>query len=121
MGLSIGAETIHDRRSHVALQHPAYLWEDIKPVEQIAAEATRSNGSLQITVSGRNYANIRLDRANSTDTLKFVFLQDAQQRNLSFGRKFPYLVEENRASTSQFKAAQTPLRCAREGTFLVAE
>jgi hypothetical protein len=62
-----------------------------------------------------------LDGPSSADTLKFVFLQNTQQSNLCLGRKLSDFVEEDRASFSQFKAAQTPLTGPRKGAPLMTK
>jgi hypothetical protein len=60
-----------------------------------------------------------MDGSISADTLKFVFLQNTQESDLSLGRKLADLIEEDRASFSQFRAAQTLLSCARKGALLM--
>src|SRR5713101_3542485 len=56
---------------------------DVEPVKQVAPEHARSDGSLQIAVSGSNHSNIGLDGSGSTDTFEFVFLQNTQERDRS--------------------------------------
>ena len=64
--------------------------------------------------------SVRMD-PSSADTLKFVFLQNTQESDLGLGRKLSDLIEEDRASFGQFKAAQTLLSCPCEGALLMAE
>src|SRR5690349_18579674 len=47
---------------------------NIKPVKQVGPELARSNGRLQVTISGSNQPNIGADRLSSANTLKFMFL-----------------------------------------------
>ncbi len=72
-------------------------------------------------VSGRNNPNISSDGASSADPLEFVFLQNAQQSDLGFGRKLSNFVKKDYAPFGQFKASQAPLSCPSEGAFLMAE
>src|SRR4029077_2763149 len=74
-----------------------------------------------VTVRGSNHPNIRLDGASSADAIKFVLLQDTQEGNLGLGRKLSDFIEEDRASTGQFKTTQTPLGGAREGALFMAK
>ena len=83
---------------------------NVEPVKQVAPEHARSDSSLQVAVSGGNHPNISSDGSSSTDTLKFVLLQNTQQSNLGFGRKLSDFVQEDRASFCQLKAAQAPLQ-----------
>src|SRR5579862_5312487 len=94
---------------------------NVEPVKQVAPERSRSDGSLQITVGGGNHANIGPHGSSATDTLKFVFLQNTQKRDLGFGGKLSNLVKEDSAPFGQFKASQTPLGGPSERAFLMAE
>src|ERR1700733_4463711 len=96
-------------------------WKNVEPVKQIAPERARRDGSLQVAVRSGNDPNIGLDGSSSTDTLKFVFLQNTQESDLRHGRELPNLIEEDRASFGQFKAAQTLLSCTRKGALFVAK
>ena len=78
---------------------------NVEPVKQVAPEHARGDGSLQVAVSGGNHPNIGSDGSGSTDTLKFVFLQNTQESDLGFGRKFSDFIKEDRASFGQFKAS----------------
>src|ERR1700677_4521163 len=51
---------------------------NVQPVKQIAPERARGDGSVEITVSGGNQAKSGPDGSCSTDTFKFVFLQNTQ-------------------------------------------
>ena len=76
---------------------------NVQPVEQVTPEHASSDRSLQIAVSSSNHTNISSNGPGSTDTLKFVFLQNSQESDLSFGSKLSDLVEEDRASFGQLK------------------
>src|SRR5207237_1661579 len=54
---------------------------NVEPVKQVAPERARSDGSLQVAVSGSNHPNIISDGSGPTDTLKFVPLYNTQQAN----------------------------------------
>jgi len=62
-----------------------------------------------------------LDRPSSADTLKFVFLQNTQQSDLSLEGKLTDFIEEDRASFCKFEPAQASLHCTCERTFLMSE
>src|ERR1700722_18044443 len=88
--------------------------ENVEPVKQITTIGSRSDGRLQITVGGSYHADIRLDGPSSADTLKFLFLQNPQKRNLGSGRKPSDFIEEDRASCCDFEPPQAPLQCSSE-------
>jgi len=46
-----------------------------------------------------------------------MLLQNTQQSDLGLGRKLSDLIQENRASSSQFKAAQSLLSCPVKAPF----
>src|SRR5260370_8525799 len=71
---------------------------DVEPVKQVAPEHTRSDGSLQIAVSGSNHSKIGLDGSSSTDTFEFVFLQNTQERDLGPGTNRSDPVNANASS-----------------------
>jgi hypothetical protein len=77
---------------------------NVEPVKQVATEPALGDSSLQVTVSGGDYPNIRSDGSSSTDTLEFVFLQNTQESDLSLGRKLSDFIQEHRASFGQLKA-----------------
>ena len=78
---------------------------DVQPVIQVASEGTRGDGSLQVSIGGGDHPHIGPNGSASSDALKFAFLQNPQKSDLSFGRKLPNLVEEDRAFFGQFKAS----------------
>src|SRR5208337_49498 len=61
--------------------------ENIQPIEEVVTKGARCDGRLQVTVGGRDYPDICLDRASSAHAVKFVFLQNTQQSNLRFSRQ----------------------------------
>src|SRR5438046_7944805 len=96
-------------------------WENGEPVEEMAAGCRRRDGSRQIAIGGSNDPNIISDRSSSTDTLKFVLLQNTQESDLGFGRQFSNFIEKDRASFGQLETSHTPLGCPRKGALLMAE
>jgi hypothetical protein len=79
-------------------------WKNVEPVKQVAPERARSDGSLQVAVSGGNHPNISSDGYSRTNALKLVLLQNTQEGDLGLGRKLSDLIEEDRASFGQLKA-----------------
>src|SRR5215510_15104241 len=53
------------------------------------------------------------------NALEFSFLQHAQKRNLSLGRKIADFIEENSSAVGGLKPADTSLERTREGAFLM--
>src|SRR6266852_252626 len=95
--------------------------ENVEPVKQVTTKGSRSDGRLQITVCSSYHADIRLDGPSSADTLKFVFLQNTQQRNLCLGRKLAAFIEEDGASFCKFEPPQAPLQRSSERALLMAK
>src|SRR6266850_7140057 len=60
---------------------------NVEPVKQVAPENARRDGSFQITVRSSNHPNIASDGSSSTNTPKFMLLQNAQKSDLGLGRK----------------------------------
>jgi hypothetical protein len=106
--------TVFSQRRHLNRKN-------VEPVKQVAPENARNDASLQVTVSSSNQPNVASDGPSSTDTLKFVFLQDSQQSDLGFGWKVSNFVEEDRASFGKLKAPYPPLSCPRKSALLMAE
>ena len=102
-------------------QRRHFNWKNVESVKQVAPERPRGDGSLQVAVRGGNYPNISPDGSSGADTLKLVFLQNTQKSDLGLGRKLSDLVEEDRASFGQLKAAYTPLSCPCKRALLMAE
>src|SRR5439155_21529446 len=57
---------------------------NVEAVKQIAAKCTSSDGSLQVAIGGGDDPYVSADKLIATHTLKLMFLQNTQQRNLSF-------------------------------------
>src|SRR6266481_1535037 len=96
-------------------------WKNVEAVKQVATKRSSADGLLQVTVCSSNHSNIRLDGSSSANTLKFVFLQNAQEGNLGLHRKLPDFIEEDRAPLRQFEPAQAPLDCSGEGALLMSK
>jgi hypothetical protein len=94
---------------------------NIEPVIQVTPKRTPSDGRLQVSIRGGNHPDIRLDGFSSTNTLKFMFLQNTQESDLGLGSQLSDLIEEERSPSGQFKAAQTLLGGPCKGPLLVAE
>src|SRR5260370_9688418 len=77
---------------------------NVEPVKEAAANGSRGDGRLQLTVSGSDHPNIGSNGASSPDTLEFVFLQNTQESDLGLGGKLSDFIEEDGASFGQLKA-----------------
>ena len=75
----------------------------------------------EIAVRRRHYANVDLDGAGTSQSLKFLFLEDPQQFRLQFERNISDFIEEKRALMRQFEAADLPRNRPGECAFLMAE
>ena len=51
--------------------------------------------SLQVLISGGDHPHLGSYVSASSDALKFAFLKDPQESDLSFGRRFPNLIEKD--------------------------
>ena len=83
--------------------------EDVKTVKQIAAKCTRCDSRLQIAVGGGDDPHIGSDRLIATHSLKLMFLQNTQQRNLSFRGQLTDFIKEEGAFFRKLEPTQSPL------------
>ena len=77
--------------------------------------------ALQIAVRRRNDPNVRLNGPVAADSFKFLFLKDAQERDLHFRRQFADFIEENRSAIRCFKPSDPLLQRSGERPLFVAE
>src|SRR6266550_5225206 len=92
---------------------------NVEAVKQIAAKCTSSDGSLQVAIGGGDDPYVSADRLIATHTLKLTFLQNTQQRNLSFRGQFADFIEEESAFFRKLEPTQPPLGGPRKGTLLM--
>ena len=95
--------------------------ENVKPIEKILAERTRSHGSIQVAIGGSEHPHINRDLLAAPDPLEFTFLEHSQESNLRLKRKVADLVQENRSTIGGFEATCAPLNRPGKGAFLVTE
>src|SRR5271167_1197445 len=121
--LGISFHQILDQKRNVILPL-AQGWytyrENVKPIEEILAECTGSNGSFQVTVCCREHSHVDGNRVAAPDPLEFAFLEHSQQSNLRLGRKFADLVQKNGSTIGRFEATCASLYRSGEGALLVA-
>jgi hypothetical protein len=86
---------------------------DVETVKQIATKGTRSDGSFQIAIGGSDDPHVSSNTLIAAHTLKLSLLQNAQERNLSFGRQLAHFVQGRwclrpQARTDRAAAAELP-------------
>src|SRR4051812_19919309 len=95
--------------------------EDVQAVIQVLPELALADRHSGIAVRRRDDADIHLDRIRSADALELVLLKHAEKFDLNVERNFADLIQENRPSVGQLKAAQAPADRPRKCPLLVAE
>ena len=95
--------------------------DDIKPVEEVFAEAAGGDFVLEIDVGGGDDADIDANGAGIADAFEFVFLEDAEEFDLELVADAVDFVEEDGATVSGFEAAGAIFDGAGEGAFGVSE
>ena len=95
--------------------------EHVEPIEQVLSEASIRHRGAEITIGRGDDTHVNADRLRASDPLKFPFLQDSQQRDLSLRQQLAHFVQEDRAAISQFETPKPPLGGARERASLMAE
>jgi hypothetical protein len=93
----------------------------VEAVIEIAAELLRRHTLGQIAIRGGDQAHIHPDGPNSTQPLKLLVLQRAQQFRLQFQRNIAYFIQEERTFIGQFQASDFLADGSGEGAFLVAK
>jgi hypothetical protein len=94
---------------------------DVETVKQIATKGTRSDGSFQIAIGGSDDPHVSSNTLIAGHTLKLSLLQNAQERNLSFGRQLAHFVKEDGAFVRKLEPTEPPLQSSRESSSLVAK
>ena len=94
---------------------------DAESVKQVFAKLTVYNEPLEISVGRGYHSNIDASSDIVTNALEFALLQHAQQFSLQFHRDFTDLIEENGASVSELKPADSIAVSPRVSAFYVAE
>ena len=77
--------------------------ENVQPIIQVFPELALFHKGFEIAVRRRDDSDIRLDRGISSYSLKFPFLQHAQEAYLYGRRKISHLVKEYGAPGGQLK------------------
>src|SRR5262245_20188770 len=93
----------------------------VKAIVEILTEPFFLNKTLQIPVSGGYDPNIYGHRGDSSDPVKFPFLQKPQELGLKFQRDIADLVEKDRAAMGQFDLARLATVCAGKRALFMAE
>src|ERR1700730_5660287 len=94
---------------------------DIQTIVEIAAKVAPLHHLRQIPIRCSNKPNVHFVSPGAPQTLKLLFLQDAQQFGLQRRRNITYLVQEKSTFVGQLETAN-PLRYGSgERSFLVAK
>src|ERR1700691_6103402 len=88
---------------------------------EVAPECALHHGLLQITVGGRQDANVDESRPGAADRANFLFLYGTQQLGLEIDGKCSDFIEEHGSAFGNGRQALRGVGGAGEGTFDVAE
>src|SRR5262249_1850913 len=77
----------------------------VETVVQVTAEFVARDHLIQLSVRRRHQANITAVRPAAAETLKFLFLKDAQQLRLQCQRQISNFIQEKRSCMSHLEAA----------------
>src|SRR5579862_9689863 len=78
--------------------------ENMQAVKQVTPESSSADGGLEVPIGGCDNPDVGTDSTSASNTLEFVFLQDAEEGNLGLSWKLSDFVEEDGAPTCQFKS-----------------
>src|SRR5205814_1178438 len=93
----------------------------LEPIVEVSPEGLVVDGFLQVQVGRGDDPDIDADSPASTDPLDLSLLEHAQKLGLELRLERADLIQEQRASLSQFEFPQPSLKGARERSPLVAE
>jgi hypothetical protein len=79
---------------------------NVQPIKEVASESACRYFCLQVALGGSDNSNIRPDHSNSSDALKFAFLEHSQQYHLGLRGKFSYFVEEDKSLARPVQSAK---------------
>ena len=94
---------------------------NVQAVIQVFAKLALADGLHEVSVRGRNDADIDFDRIRAADALEFAFLEHAEELDLNVERNFADLIQENRPAVGQLKAAYAAADRPRKRPLFVAE
>ena len=95
--------------------------EHIDAPEQVLAKLARGHEAREVSMGGRDDAQINLDRARTSDSLDLAFLQRPQEFHLLRQRKLGHLVEKQSAAVRPFESSLVRTRRAGERALFVAK
>src|SRR5512137_950624 len=93
----------------------------VESVVEIFPEAPGAQILSQVTVGGRDDADVHLDGVGAAQALELAFLQDAQQLGLHVERQLANLIEEDRRTVRYLETSDLSRECPGEGALLAAE
>ncbi len=102
------------KRRYVKLYH-------VQPIVKILSEVAILQGAFEITVGGRNDADIRADQLASADPCEPEILQDMQELGLKQARHLANLIQAQSSATREFEPARLPAVGTRKGPFFVTK
>ena len=95
--------------------------ENVQPIIEVAAKFAPVHHLHQITICCRHQPDVHLISPSAAQAFELLFLQHAQQFGLQCRRYIAHLVQEERASVSQFETANLLRDRSGEGASLVAK
>ena len=95
--------------------------EYVKPIEEVRTKAAGADVLLQISIRRCDDPDIDSCGFAAAHRLKLMFLENTQQLDLGFRRKFPNFIQEKRAAVGQFEASVDIVESTREGSFYMTE
>ena len=94
---------------------------DLQPEVEIRAEQSVGNGRFEVAIGRRNDSHVHLYRSTSADAFERVSFEDPQEFGLDRTAHFADFVEEERSAVCLFKASDSSIGRASEGSFFVPE
>src|SRR5579863_8049196 len=94
---------------------------NIQPVKEIAAEFPVLDHAGKVAVRGGHQPDIHAPCARATESFKLLFLQNAQELRLKFGRNVCDLVEKERPPVRELESPQLLSYCPSKGASFVSE
>src|SRR5262249_39779766 len=117
-------DEMRNQRRYVLAAFSQSWQQDRKHVEtvvQVTAEFVARNHLIQISVRRRHHANINAMCPAAAETLKFLFLKNAQQLRLQCQRQISNFIEENRPCMSHLEASNFLGDSSSKGALFVAK
>ena len=80
---------------------------NLQTVQEICAKLTLADGLIQVSIRGRDDADVDADRLAASDRFELLLLEDAQQLHLCVEGQLSDFVQEERAAVRQLESADS--------------